>query len=148
LFRERLHVPLRWWVIATIGVVIGGAEVFAGFDWHIVVLVYVGLAVPTAAILVATGRLTVRVDTAGLHGAGQTLPGSRITGVRRLDAGATRRALGAEGDRRAHLVARGYVREAVMVRTDGQDEWPYWLVSSRHPDELMAAINMLVTVPH
>ena len=42
-FRERLFVPVRWWVIATLGVAIGGAEVFAGFRWNVIVIVWDGL---------------------------------------------------------------------------------------------------------
>lgn len=140
LFRERLTVPLLWWVIATLGVGIGGAEVFAGFRWNIVVLVYAVLAVPTAAILLATGHLTVLVDARGLHAAGKTLPAGAMGEIRRLDAQQTRRALGPGADRTAHMVARGYVAESVAIRTPDLPDCPYWLVSSRRPDELAAAL--------
>src|SRR3954464_3617086 len=93
-FRERLFVPFRWWVIATVGVAIGGAEVFAGFDWHIIVLVYAALGLPTAGILLATSHLTVVVDAAGLHERGNTLPPAQMTAVRRLDPAETKRMLG------------------------------------------------------
>jgi hypothetical protein len=139
-FRERLHVPLRWWVIATVGVGIGGAEVFAGFDWHIVVIVYLALGLPTAAILLATGHLMVTVDAEGLHERGRTLPFDQIIEVQRLDHDKTRRQLGAGGDRSAHLVARGYVPESVAIRTTEDSGVPYWLVSTRRPVELVGAL--------
>lgn len=140
IFRERLAIPLRWWVIATLGVAVGGAEVFAGFDWHVIVVVYAALALPTLAILLAVGHLSVTVDAAGLHGAGRTLPPDRIAEVRRLDREHTRRMLGPGADRTAHMVARGYVHESVAVRTVDEPDCPYWLVSSRRPDELIAAL--------
>jgi hypothetical protein len=139
-FRERLYVPLRWWVIATGGVGIGGAEVFAGFDWHLVVIVYLALALPTAAILLATGHLTVTVDAAGLHERGRTLPFEQIIEVQQLDREKTRRLLGPGGDRTAHLVARGYVPESVAIRTTDDSGVPYWLVSSRRPADLVGAL--------
>ena len=42
--------------------------------------------------------------------------------------------------------ARGYVRESVAIRTRDMPECPYWLVSSRRPDELIAAL-VLVAQP-
>ena len=148
LFRERLYVPLRWWVIATVGVAIGGAEVFAGFDWHLVVIVYVVLGLPTAAILLATGHLTVVVDAAGLHERGNTLPPADMLEIRRLDQTQTRQQLGPAGDRTAHLVARGYVPASVAIRTPDDAGAPYWLVSTRRPDDLIAALTQVQQQGH
>ena len=139
-FRERLYVPLRWWVIATVGVAIGGAEVFAGFDWHLVVLVYLGLGLPTAAILFAVGHVTVTVDSDGLHERGRTLRFDQMLEVQQLDHDKTRRQLGPGGDRTAHLVARSYVPESVAIRTTEDTGVPYWLVSSRRPADLVSAL--------
>jgi len=139
-FRERLYVPLRWWVIATIGVAIGGAEVFAGFDWHLVVIVYLGLGLPTAAILLAVGHVTVAVDDEGLHARGATLRFDQMLEVQQLDHDKTRRQLGPGGDRTAHLVARSYVPESVAIRTTDDTGVPYWLVSSRRSADLAAAL--------
>ena len=45
-------------------------------------------------------------------------------------------------DARAYLVIRGWIRDVVRVPiTDASDPAPYWLVSTRHPDELAAAIR-------
>jgi hypothetical protein len=143
LFRERLHVPLRWWVIATLGVAVGGAEVFAGFHWEVAVAVYALLALPTAAVLLATGHLTVTVDAAGLHERGSTLAAEQIIEVKWLDREQTRRQLGPAGDRTAHLAARSYVSESIAIRTTEDSGVPYWLVSTRRPDKLMAALAQL-----
>jgi hypothetical protein len=140
-FRERLYVPLRWWVIATLGVAIGGAEVFAGFHWHVALIVYAVLGIPTAALLLATGHLTVTVDAAGLHARGSTLAVEQMLETQRLDHDTTKHQLGPGGDRTAHLVARGYVAESVAIRTTEDTGVPYWLVSSRKPDDLMAALD-------
>jgi hypothetical protein len=45
-------------------------------------------------------------------------------------------------DARAFLVIRGWIRDVVRVPiTDAADPAPYGLVSTRHPNELAAAIN-------
>lgn len=134
--------PVRWWLIATVGVAIGGAEVFGGFHWKVAAIVYAVLALPTLALLLATGHVTVTVDADGLHGGGRTLPADAVSAVRRADATETRRLLGPGADPAAHVVARGYVRESVLVRP-GDGSAPYWLVSSRRPDDLVAALESL-----
>ena len=45
-------------------------------------------------------------------------------------------------DARAYLVIRGWVHSVVRVPiTDPADPAPYWLLSTRRPTELAAAIN-------
>ena len=51
-------------------------------------------------------------------------------------------AMGPDADARAFLVIRPYLTRAVRVPvTDPADPTPYWLVGSRHPDALAAALN-------
>lgn len=50
-------------------------------------------------------------------------------------------------DARAHLVLRGWVDPVVRIAVvDPDDPTPYWLVSTRRPDELAAAIASEKTV--
>jgi hypothetical protein len=61
-----------------------------------------------------------------------------------LDAEQTRRTAGTEADARAYLVLRPYLKRAVKVQiTDPADPAPYWLVSSRRPEELAGALSFL-----
>ena len=56
----------------------------------------------------------------------------------------TRRVAGREADVRAFLLLRPYLKRAVKVETtDPADPAPYWLLSSRRPDDLAAAVNGL-----
>jgi hypothetical protein len=68
-----------------------------------------------------------------------------------LDKDATRRVLGVEADARAYLVTRPYLKHAVRVPVhDPADPTPYWLVATRHPERLAAALTPsgpLPTVP-
>ena len=61
-----------------------------------------------------------------------------------LDADQARRAAGVEADARAYLVLRPYLSRAVKVEiTDPADPAPYWLVSTRHPEQLAGAVGAL-----
>jgi hypothetical protein len=63
-----------------------------------------------------------------------------IADCRALDAEQTSRRAGVEADARAHLVLRPYVKTAVEITLNDQDDpIPYWLVSSRRPQQLAAA---------
>jgi hypothetical protein len=65
-----------------------------------------------------------------------------------LDAEATRVAMGPGADARAFLVMRPYLKRAVRVPvTDPADPTPYWLVGSRDPDALAAALNARPATP-
>ena len=88
-------------------------------------------------------RLTVR-DGEFVAGSAR-IPVSLLAEPVALDAEATRRALGVEADARAYLVIRPYLKRAVRVRiVDPADPTPYWLVSTRHPDRLAAALGQAI----
>ena len=64
--------------------------------------------------------------------------------VHALDAEETRRVAGPEADARAYLLLRPYLKRAVRVEiADTDDPAPYWLLSSRHPEELARAVRAL-----
>ena len=132
--------PVRWWLIAAAGVAVGAAEIFAGFNWQVALIVYAALALPVTALLLAMGSTTIRVDADGLHAGGRTLPLAEMSAAAVLDADETRRWLGPGADPAAHVVARGFVRRAVLIRLVDPATAPYWLVSSRRPDELLTAL--------
>jgi Protein of unknown function (DUF3093) len=71
-----------------------------------------------------------------------------IGGATALGAEQTRRRGGTEADARAHLVLRPYVSTAVEITLDDPDDpVPYWLVSSRRPEALAAALDPRWTGP-
>lgn len=115
------------------------AAVWAGLEVSLVA----GLA---SAVLVGAGlawfgRTLVVVDERGLMAGDSLLEWEWLGEVIVHDAAATRARLGRDADRRAHLVMRGYIRTSIEVEiTDPADPHPYWLVSTRRPGKLAAAI--------
>jgi hypothetical protein len=62
--------------------------------------------------------------------------------VEALSGEAARNAFGRDCDPAAYLVLRSYVRGAVRVEiTDPRDPAPYWLIATRNPDQLAAALT-------
>jgi hypothetical protein len=140
-FRERLHVPVVWWLLAG-GLALSVLLAFgfsAGPVWGVVTAAAV-LAVATAIFLQAAVR--IEVDDAMIRIGRARIEHRYIAAAAALDAEQTRRRAGGEADARAHLVLRPYVATAVEITLDDPaDPVPYWLVSSRRPRALAAALT-------
>jgi hypothetical protein len=143
-YDERLGVPLRWWV--------QGTMLVASLWLAVVVATPGGVAwvVTAIAMLLLVASLlsygSVRVSAAdGVFRAGRAhIEGRYLGAVQALDAEQTRRTAGPEANARAYLVLRPYLKRAVKVEiTDPADPTPYWLVSSRHPEDLAGALSVL-----
>lgn len=140
-YRERLWVPASWWGIGLFFAVSFTTAV--GFAVSPLVSGLAGLVTiaGVAGALLWYGSVPVRVDQDGFTADGSVLEWEWVGQVEPLDAAATRRLLGPDADRSAHLVTRGYIATAVRVTVaDPADPHPYWLVSTRHPRELAAAL--------
>ena len=142
-YTERLVPPLSWWIGAvSFGVVWGWlALVIAGPAVALVVALVVALA--AAGVLWAYGgTVVVTVDQHGLRAGRARLDHAHVGAVEALGLDAMRSWHGPRADARAWLVHRAYVRTGVrIVVDDTADPTPYWLVSSRHPGELQAALE-------
>ena len=138
-YRERLGVPLRWWV--------QGTMLVASLWLACVVAVPGAVAWSVTAVAMALVSFgSVRLEVAdGEFRAGRARIGAQHLGAAEaLDAESTRRVAGREADARAFLVLRPYLKRAVRVEiTDPADPAPYWLVSSRRPEELAGALARL-----
>lgn len=140
LFRERLTVPVAWWVLAALFAVsmLAAIGFYLGPAWGIGVAV---VSMGAAALIFTTMGVVVSVDDTELRIGRAVIERSYVGTVTALDAAATERRGGVEADARAHLVLKPYIRTAVeVVLDDPDDPVPYWLVSSRRPARLAAAL--------
>jgi predicted membrane metal-binding protein len=143
-YDERLGVPLRWWVQGTmmvaslwlaLVVAIPGPAAWACSGIALALL---------AALLVSYGGARVSVTDGWLLAGQARIEAAYVGEVAALDAEETRRVAGPQADARAYLLLRPYLRRAVRVEiTDPADPAPYWLLSTRHPDRLAAAVRGL-----
>ncbi len=132
-YRERLVVPLGWWLI---GLMFGLSFVVALGAW-LGPWWAVGSAIVAAALigvaLVRYSVVVVSVEDAGLRVGRAYVPWAFVGDITDLDATAAHDRLGPRADARAFVVTRPYLAEAVEVSIeDPADPHPYWLVGSRH----------------
>ena len=143
-YSERLGVPLRWWVQGTMLVATFWLAVVvalpAAAAWLVTAVALALLVFPLWSY--GSPRITVSGST---FTAGRARIGAEHLGVvETLDAEETRRVAGVEADARAYLLLRPYLKRAVKVEiTDPADPAPYWLVSTRRPEELVSALSAL-----
>jgi hypothetical protein len=140
-YHERLRVPIVWWFISVMCVLILGTELFAGFSLIVGVLVYIVLALICASTLLHWGGAVVSVHGGQLRAAKARLPLGSTGEVQPLDEAQTRAMRGPRADPDAYLLIRPYLKQSVYVELIGADAaWPYLLICTRHPLELAEAI--------
>jgi hypothetical protein len=145
-YRERLHVPLAWWLLAVPTVLIIGGTLYAGLPNPWPIIIFGVLAVGYAAVLIALGRATVEVGAGTLRAGNAVLVLTSVSEVVTLDERQSTRLRGPQADPAARIYLRPYLKESVYVAlneaADGQSPAvPYWLIGTRHPAELAAAIE-------
>ncbi len=144
-YRERLRVPLAWWLLAVPTVLILGATLYAGLADPWPVIVMVGLAASCAAFLISLSQATVEIRDGMLRAGKAALPLSAVSDVVILDEKQTTRLRGPRADPAAHLYSRPYLKESVYLAVTASHpaagSAPYWLIGTRHPAELVAAVE-------
>jgi hypothetical protein len=151
-YHERLRVPILWWMLGLTAVVLLASEVVAvaiiaaravaGFAWVIALSIYAVIGGGCAALLLSWGRVRVEVGGGELRAGAGRLSLAAVGEVAALNEAQTRALRGPRANPAAFMLMRPYLRRAVYVEVAGRDRAvPYWLVGTRHPAELAAAIN-------
>ncbi|SDU35152.1 DUF3093 domain-containing protein [Gordonia westfalica] len=145
LFDERLHVPWWWWLAAAVVTGVVGYEIQLsahGSKWS--VIGYVVTAILSVLMLWSMGRTRVQVTADHeLRAHRARLPRAVVARGASIPATAKSAALGRQLDPAAYLVHRFWVKTMVLIVLDDPDDpTPYWLVSTRRPAELLAALDI------
>lgn len=141
LFRERLR-PAPWLYVATALVIPASLLVFLPISTTAGIVVAIVLY---AAVLVAlfVTTPTVTVTPAELRAGRARLPREVIGEVSWATGDEATLERGQRLDARAWLLIRGWISPVVKVAlTDPDDPTPYWLISTRRPQELVAALTV------
>ena len=144
-YRERLRAPLAWWLLAVPTVLILGATLYAGLDEPWPIIIMTGLAAGCATLLILIGLATVEIRAGALRAGNAVLPLTAVSEVVSLDEKQTMLLRGPRADPAAHLYSRPYLKESVYLAMAASHpaaaSTPYWLIGTRHPAELAAAIE-------
>jgi hypothetical protein len=160
-YAERLRTPWWWYPAgAAVGVLLGAEFAFIIPAW----LTWLPILLSVLLALLVVWRLssaTVRVRGRELVAGDRSLPVSRIVQAIDLSPTELRRVVGRHGDPLAYNFIRSWVGPGVQFvlddavpdnavpddAVDGEPARlpePYWLISTRHPDRLIAAIEAAV----
>ncbi|HEX7738937.1 MAG TPA: DUF3093 domain-containing protein [Marmoricola sp.] len=141
-YLEHLRVPLRWWVQATMFLATVWLAFIVSTPAWIAWSATAALVLITFGVFASWGAARVEVRDGVFYAGPAHIELGHIGDPEALDADRTRAVAGVEADVRAFLVLRPYVKRAVKVPiTDPADPTPYWLVSTRHPSALAAALE-------
>jgi Protein of unknown function (DUF3093) len=141
-YRERLLVPVSWWLLAVPVIAILGGEVFAGFGGWVPPVIYAVFIAVVAAFLLHWSAATIEVADGTLRADKAELRLDQTSDVVPLDEKQAALLRGPKADPAAHLLLRPYLKRAVYIRlADPGSRVPYWLVATRHPAELATAIE-------
>jgi hypothetical protein len=141
-YTEQLRVPAAYWVLGMLSAVIFASTAWAGFNLIVAIACYVVFCGGCAAVLLAWSHTTIEVSDGELRAGSVTLPLATAGEVAALDETQSRALRGPRADPRAFMLIKPYLRLAVYVEVTGEDqERPYWLIGSRRPAELVAAIE-------
>ena len=139
-FREYLT-PSRWVWLALAGLAVSFAVIVLPFG-PVPALVTLLVSGALLAGLVRWSTPLVAVRDGELLAGRAHVPVDLLGAAEVLAPDELRQALGPSLDARAYLCIRGWLRRAVRVQLDDPDDpTPYWVISSRRPQELAAALT-------
>jgi len=140
-FQERLWPSVGMWIFAflmTTSLGIAYSQAYGkelGFMVAIATTLAVGIGLIVNTPLIQVDELNFRVGRA-------RLPLQFVGKIQVLDDAQSRRARSTDANSNAHFQLRGGIKSSVIVEvSDPQDPHPYWQVSTRKPDLLIAALT-------
>jgi DUF3093 family protein len=141
-YHESLRTPW-WWYLVAVGVAGLLAGEFHISGLHLTDWIPFGTLIPLSiAIVWSLGHNSLEISDGELRVRGAHLPLTYVSGAVALDAATLRRVVGREGDPAAFVSIRPWIGGGVQLWIDDEDDpTPYWVVSSRRPDRVVAAIR-------
>lgn len=139
-YRERLW-PAPWVFLSTALVIPASLLVFLPINPELGVIVAIALYAVVVIVLLAT-TATIEVTASEFRAGKAHIERSLIGAVTPHEGADATAERGVKLDARAWLLVRGWIPGVVKVElTDPEDPTPYWLVASRAPSRLAAALR-------
>src|SRR5215469_8204549 len=141
-YTERLRAPVSFWVLGEVSALIFASTAWAGFSLIVAIASYVLFCGGCAAFLLSWSRARIEVSPGELRAGSLTLPLAQAGEVAPLDEAQTTALRGPRADPSAFMLTRPYLKRAVYIEVTGEHQQrPYWLLGTRRPAELAAAIE-------
>jgi Protein of unknown function (DUF3093) len=140
IYRETLW-PAPWLFLGTALVIPASLLVFLPISIPAGIVTAIVLYSGCVGLLIF-GSPRVEVSAATFSAGRARLPISIVGAVEGFSGAEAQLERGTRLDARAWLMIRGWVSPVVKISLDDEhDPTPYWIVSTRHPEALVAAIN-------
>lgn len=144
-YREHLRVPASYWVLGFLTMAMFASFAWAGFSYLVAIASYLVLVVAPGVALWIWGNATIMVTDTELRAGREALPLARSGHVQVLDKAQTAKLRGPLADPASLMLIRPYLSRAVYIEVAepaaGESRGhPYWLVGSRNPEALAAAV--------
>ena len=117
-YRERLHVPLAWWLLAIPTVLTIGGTLFAGLPRPSPIIIMAVLTIGLRGAAHLLGLATVEVSDGTLRAGPEVLPLTAVSEVIAFDEKQTTRLRGPRGDPAALLYSRPYLKQSIYLAID------------------------------
>jgi hypothetical protein len=141
-YTERLRAPASSWVLGEVSAVIFASTTWAGLSLIVAIASYVVFCGGCAALLLIWGHARIEVFDGELRAGSATLPLALAGDVAALDEVQATAMRGPRADPSALMLIRPYLKLAVYIEVTGEhQERSYWLLGTRRPAELAAAIE-------
>ncbi|WP_231706596.1 MULTISPECIES: DUF3093 domain-containing protein [Tsukamurella] len=145
---ERLTVPWYWWLAGAFVAGLLCFEVTLAATWgDWMIGAFVLIVVVIAVLLWSMCRGSVAVRDGELWAGNAHLPLELISRAAAVPAEAKSAALGRQLDPAAFVYHKGWIKTMIVVVLDDPDDpTPYWMVSTRHPEKMLALIPAATTL--
>ncbi|MEJ1230020.1 MAG: DUF3093 domain-containing protein [Galbitalea sp.] len=140
IYHERL-LPGPWIFIITALVIPASLLVFLPIN-QTLGAVCAAVLYAACVVLLVVGSPRIEVTDAALIAGRASLPVANVGAAEGFTGTEATQERGPRLDARAWLVIRGWISPVVKIElNDESDPTPYWLISTRHPAELVAALK-------
>jgi len=144
-FQERLWPSVGMWIFAFLMTTSLGIAYSQAYGQELGLMVAIATTLAVGIGLIVNTPL-IQVDELNFRVGRARLPLQFVGKIQVLDDAQSRRARSTDANSNAHFQLRGGIKGSVIVEViDPQDPHPYWQVSTRKPDALMAALANVKT---
>jgi hypothetical protein len=128
------------WVFAFIMTTSLGVAYSQAYGTELGLIVAISTTLAVAVGLIVNTPL-IQIDELNFRVGRARLPLQYVGKIQVLDDAQSKRARSTDANSNAHFQLRGGIKSSVIIEvTDPQDPHPYWQVSTRKPDSLVAAL--------
>lgn len=146
LYSESQRVPLMWWLLGAllVGLLAWQAQMQREWYWGVAAGIIVAAAVVWTLLNLSSNKVLVTRENGEIWlRTGQAkLPADVVSRTLVIPPTAKQAAMGRQLDPAAYVVHKGWIPTmAMLVLDDPDDPTPYWLISTKEPQELLEAMG-------